>query len=146
MIRLEDEMRLVNRIGWIVAIVSMVCAAAATPGAQAPPQTASQFYMSYRAAFEKAATIEEVFPYVSKDIRAKMESTPAAERPKMFEFVKQMSNMTDVKVVKETKTDDGATLTVEAVSSDKEKMTGQIQVVKEGGAWKMGKESWSNKS
>ncbi len=25
-------------------------------------------------------------------------------------------------------------------------MTGQIQIVKEGAAWKMGKESWSNKS
>jgi hypothetical protein len=140
-------MRAVNRMGWIFAIVAMVCAAAAAPGAQAAPQqTASQFYMSYRAAFEKAKAIEEVFPYVSKDVRAKMEATPAAERPKMFEFVKQMSKMTDVKVVKETKTDDGVMLTVEATSSDKEKMTGQIQVVKEGGAWKMGKESWSNKS
>ena len=37
------------------------------------------------------------------------------------------------------------TLTVEALDG-KDKMSGQIQVVKEGAAWKVGKESWSSKS
>ena len=32
-----------------------------------------------------------------------------------------------------------------AALDGKEKMTGQVKIVKEGGAWKMGKESWSNK-
>ena len=82
---------------------------------------------------------------MSKEMQAQVEATPKAERPKMFEFIKEMStSMTGVKVVKETKMDDGAMLTVEAMDG-KEKMTGQIKIVKEGGAWKMGKESWSNK-
>ena len=50
-----------------------------------------------------------------------------------------------VKVVKETKTANGVTLTVEGTAGA-EKRTGQVQIVQEDGAWKMGKESWSSKS
>jgi hypothetical protein len=122
-------------------MVAMLATAAAAQG----NQTASEFYMSYRAAFAKAKAIDDVLPYMSKPVRAQVESTPAAERPKMFEFVKEMATaMTNVKVLKETKTDDGVTLTVEGMDG-KEKMTGEIQVVRENGAWKMGRERWSNK-
>ena len=62
----------------------------------------------------------------------------------MFEFVKEMSTaMTNVKVIKETKTDTGVTLSVEGMDG-KDKMSGQVQIVKEGDAWKVGKESWSS--
>lgn len=128
----------------VAALVVMVAVASATAAAQAD-QTATDFYMKYRAAFAKAKAIEDLFPMMSKALKAEIESTPKAERPKMFEFVQEMSKgMTGVKVVKETKTAEGAMLTVEAMDG-KDKMTGQITVVKEGGAWKMGKESWSNK-
>jgi hypothetical protein len=128
-----------------LALTVLLMAAVATPAAAQSNQTASDFYMAYRAAFAKAKAIEELFPHMSKEMKSQVESTPAAERPKMFEFVKEMSaSMTNVKVVKETKTDEGVTLTVEGMEG-KEKMTGQIRIVKEGGAWKMGKESWSNK-
>jgi hypothetical protein len=49
-------------------------------------------------------------------------------------------------VLKEAKSADGATLTVEAVDSDKKKTTGTIKVIKEGGAWKIDGESWSSSS
>ena len=130
----------------VAVLVGVLFAGVAAIAAQPASQTASEFYMSYRAAFAKAKAIEEMLPLMSKEMKAQVEKTPAAERPKMFEFVQQMSNgMTNVKVVKETKTDAGATLTVEALDG-KDKMQGQIQVVKEGTAWKMGKESWSSKS
>jgi hypothetical protein len=122
-------------------VVAMVTALAAQPA----NQTATEFYMAYRAAFAKAKAIEDLSPYMSKEMKAQVDSTPAAERPKMFEFVKEMSAaVTNVKVVKETKTDQGVTLTVEGMDG-KEKMTGQIRIVREGGEWKMGRESWSNK-
>ncbi len=38
----------------------------------------------------------------------------------------------------------GATLTVDALDPDKAKTTGTIEVVKEGTAWKLGKESWKS--
>jgi hypothetical protein len=131
------------RVAFLVVVLFAVVAAI---GAQPANQTASEFYMTYRAAFAKAKAIEQMLPLMSAEMKAQVEKTPAAERPKMFEFVQQMSNaMTNVKVIKETKTDTGATLTVEALDG-KDKMSGQIQVVKEGAAWKMGKESWSSKS
>jgi len=132
--------RLVARVASVVVVV---LAGVAALGAQA--QTASDFYTSYRAAFAKAKAIEQMFPLISKDMRAEIEKTPAAERPKMFEFVKEMStSMKGVKVVKETKNDTGVMLTVEALDGTS-KMAGQVQIVKEGDAWKMGKESWSSK-
>ena len=130
----------------LAAVAFLMSAVATVTAAQSADQTATDFYMKYRAAFAKAKAIEDLFPMMSKEIKAQIESTPKAERPKMFEFIQEMSKgMTGVKVVKETKTSDGAMLTVEGMDG-KEKMTGQIQVVKEAGAWKIGKESWSNKS
>jgi hypothetical protein len=126
------------------AVVLMLAAAPAR--AQKAEQTATQFYMTYRAAFDKAKRIEDVLPYMSKKTRGQVESTPAAERPKMFEIVKMMGTLTNVKVSKETKTADGVTLTVSALDSDKKPTSGQIEIVKEDGAWKLGGESWSSKS
>jgi hypothetical protein len=127
------------------AFLAIAVSLAATPGsAQAPPQTASDFYLAYRAAFDKAKTIDELIPFMSKDARAEIEATPAAERGKMFELIKMMGALTGVKVLKETKTASGATLTVEALDPDKKKTTGTIEVVRESSAWKIGNESWSS--
>ena len=129
----------------IASLVVLLCATVTAVAAQTPKQTATEFYTAYRAAFQKAKAIEDLTPLMSKEMKAQVESTPKAERPEMFAFVKEMSKgMTNVKVVKETKTADAVTLTVEAMDG-KDKMTGQVTVVNEGGAWKMGKESWSNK-
>jgi len=64
----------------------------------------------------------------------------------MFEMIKMFGH-TDIKVLKEEKGADGSTvLSVEGVDSDKKKSTGQVTIVKEGAAWKIGKESWTTKS
>lgn len=111
----------------------------------AQTQTASEFYMAYRAAFAKAKSIDDILPYMSKGVRAKVEATPVGERAKMFEFIKEMSaGMANLKIIKETKTEEGATLAVEAIS-EKEKTTGEIQILREDGAWKVGRERWSTK-
>jgi hypothetical protein len=134
-----------HRGGWFVAIVLMLCAASVSVWAQTSRQTASEFYMSYRAAFDKAKAIEELFPHMSKDVRAEIEATPADQRAEMFELAKEMQALSNVKVVQETKTADGVTLTVEAVANNEER-TGQIQIVDEDGAWKIGRQRWSSKS
>ena len=133
-------------VGQLAAIVVLIAVGVSLAAAQQPAnQTASEFYTAYRAAFDKAKKIEELTPYMSKSMKADVEKTPASERPMMFEMIKEMSKMSNVKIVKETKTPDGVTLSVEAVGPDRGKMTGKIDIVKEGGAWKMAKESWSSK-
>lgn len=128
-------------------IVSLTAAPvrAQAPAGDASKQTASQFYMAYRAAFDKAKSVEDLFPYMAEKNRKEAEATPAAERKKMFQMIKMMGALTNVKVIKEARSPDGgATLTVEGTQSDKDKATGTIEIVKEGGAWKIGSESWKS--
>jgi hypothetical protein len=101
--------------------------------------------MQYRKAFDAAKKIEDVLPFMSAETTKQVQATPAAERGQMFEMIKMMGALTNVKIVKETKTAAGATLTVNATDPDKKPTVGTIDVVKESGAWKLGKESWSSK-
>ena len=131
-------------------VVSPIVALCATVALSVPvaaqSKTASQFYMDYRTAFDRASKIDDVLPYMSKQRSDQVAATPADERAKMFEMIKMMGAITDVKILKETKTAEGATLTVEALDPDKKKTTGTVKVIKEGGAWKLDGESWSSSS
>ena len=110
--------------------------------AQTGEQTGTQFYMAYRAAFAKAAKVEELFPFMGASQRAQVEKTPAAERPEMFKMIKAFNTYTNVKVTKETKTATGATLEVEGIDEEKKKATATVELIREGNAWKIGRESW----
>ena len=129
------------------SLTAALCAAMAllTPLA-AQTKTASQFYMDYRTAFDKATKIDDVLPYMSKQRADEVAATPADERAKMFEMIKMMGALTEVKILKEAKTPDGATLTVEALDPEKKKTTGTVKVIKEGDAWKLDGESWKSSS
>jgi hypothetical protein len=131
-------------VSLVALLVGVLLAPSVVTPAAAQAQTASQFYMSYRAAFDKAKKIEDLFPFMAKKNIDQVNQTPAGDRAKMFEMMKMMGSITDVKIVKETKTATGATLDVEALDPDKKKTKGTIDVVKEGGAWKLGTENWSS--
>src|SRR4029079_3275563 len=89
-------------------------------GAQAPAgQTASQFYMTYRAAFDKATKMDDLLPFMSAEQVKMINGTPAAKRSQGFEIIKMMGTMTGVKVTREEKAGSGAKLTVEGLDSDK---------------------------
>ena len=128
-----------------LACLTIALALAASAAEAQGEQSATQFYMAYRAAFAKATKVEDILPYMSKERRAQIEKTPAGERAKMFEFIKEFDTYTQIKVVKEDKSATGATLSAEGIDSDKTKSTATIDVVRENGAWRLGKESWSTK-
>lgn len=132
--------RLVSAIALSAAVVS-----AAEPLLAQTAATASEFYMQYTKVFASAKKVEDLFPYMSAETKKQIESTPAAERVQMFEMVKMMGDHTNVKVVKETKTATGATLNVTALDSDKKPVTGEITIVREANAFKLGTESWTSK-
>ena len=129
--------------GLVALLVGVMLVPALSPPVAAQTQTASQFYMAYRTAFDKAKKIDDLFPFMSKENLDKVNQTPAAERAKMFEMMKMMGTITQVKIVKETKTATGATLDVQALDPDKKPTKGTIEVLKEGSAWKLGGENWS---
>jgi hypothetical protein len=128
----------------LACLTAAVALATTAVQAQAE-QSATQFYMAYRAAFAKATKVDELMPFMAKARRAEIEKTPAGERSKMFAFIKELDTVSQIKVTKETKTANGVTLSAEGIDGDKKKSTGTIEVVREDGGWKLGKESWSTK-
>ena len=102
--------------------------------------------MEYRAAFDKAKAVEHILPFMSASRRKQVESTPADEHKQMFEMIKMIGALTNIKVTKESRTANGATLTVDALDGDKSKTTGTVTLVHENGAWKIDKESFKSSS
>jgi hypothetical protein len=136
-----------NRRLWraLTAALSVFLLMIAAYAAAQPPKTASEFYMQYRRAFDAAGKIEELLPYMSVSVRKQVEATPPADRPEMFGMVKMIGTLTDVTIVKDVRTATDSTLTVDAIDSDGKKIVGTIHIVKEGGAFKLGEENWTNK-
>jgi hypothetical protein len=125
-----------------IICLPIVLFATASLLAQAPTQSASDFYMQYRKAFDAAKKIDDVLPFMSADTTKQIMATPPAERGQMFEMIKMMGALTNVKITKETRTATGATLTVTGLDSDKKITTGTVDIVQENGKWKLGQESW----
>jgi len=121
--------------------LALTFAVPAMAGAEQAPQSATEFYQAYRKAFAKAQKVEDLLPMMAASRRAEMQKTPADERTMMFGMLKEMTaEQGDVKILKETATANGAELSVQAKDS-----TGTVTIVKEGGAWKLDKESWKGK-
>ena len=73
----------------LLAIAVIACGAWAT--AQPKPQTATDFYKSYRAAVAKATKVDDIVPFLSADVKAQVEATPADQRPQLFQMMKMMT-------------------------------------------------------
>ena len=131
-------MKLVCRVLTLGLVLSFAAPALAIEQAA---QTATEFYQAYRKTFAKAQKIEDLLPLMAAGQRAQMEKTPADERKMMFGMLKEMTAAQgDVKVLKETATKTGAELTLETKGEK-----GTATILKEGGAWKLDKESWTGK-
>lgn len=103
----------------------------------------SAFYLAYRQAFDKATTIDELLPWVAKGRAEQIAKAPDTERREAFAMIKMFDDRTNVTVLKETPSDAGAELQVEGMSAEgRGKATGVITLVKEGGAWRIERESW----
>jgi hypothetical protein len=109
-----------------------------------PAQTPTEFYLAYRAAFDKATKVDDLFPYLAAANRKQVEATPKADRDKKFGLMKIVGTLTNVRVLKEERTAQGVTLTVEGIDADRKKQTGTVKIVKEISGWKVGDESWSS--
>ena len=121
--------------------LALTFAVPAMARAEQAPQSATAFYQAYRKAFAKAQKIEDLLPMMAASRRKQMEKNPADERNMMFGMLKEMTaEQGEVKVLKETATANGAELAVQAKDGK-----GTVTLVKEGGAWKLDKESWTNK-
>ena len=132
-------MMLVCRVFTLGLVLSFAAPALIT--AAQGTQSATEFYQAYRKAFAKAQKMEDLLPMMAANRRAEMEKTPADERKMMFGMLKEMTaEQGDVKVLKESATKTGVELALETKNEK-----GTASIVKEGGGWKLDKESWTNK-
>jgi hypothetical protein len=126
----------------LVVGLSMVCTAQSTtaPG----NETASQFYLRYRAAVQSAASIDQILAFWSPDQVDMYRAAPAAERMGFEDIKKAYATHRDVKVAGEKAMGNSATLTLEGTAGDNKRVTGSAQVIRIDGVWKArGPENWA---
>jgi hypothetical protein len=116
---------------------------AAVLAAGEPAKSPTQAYLDYHAAVLKAQTLPEVLPYLSAAYRGMLESRPKKDHPVWLERLKESANVTDLKIGKETITGDKCTLEGTATSARGNAVHGKVNLVKEGGAWKLDEEFWA---
>jgi hypothetical protein len=129
---------MLSRAG-ILAVIAALMVTVLPLASQA--KSATDSYKEYQAAYAKAKSFNDILPFMSKAQVTAFNAIPEAQRKSMWEMTRSM-DPTDVKVVKETATPTGATLDLTGVGSDKKPVKGTVQLVKEGGAWKISKEDW----
>jgi len=129
-----------------IVLVSTLCAPClgqtqAQPSLEAP----MQFYVRYRAAVEKALSVDQIVAFWSDGQAKAFKAAPPDERMSLDELKKAYARLTRVGIVRELVKADSATLILEAVSGDGKPITGSAQLVKENGSWKLAApERWGN--
>jgi hypothetical protein len=112
--------------------------------AQADEKATTDFFLKYRAAYEKSQKLDEVLPYWSKSRLAQVETTPKAERAGLFQMMKGMDDATGFTVEKVTKVSDSVySLSVKGTNGEKKAVKGTVVIKKESGAWKVDKEDYA---
>ena len=107
----------------------------------AQPQSATEFFKAYWAAYAKAKSFQDIASFYAKDVVDAVAKTPPDQNKKMWDEARK-SDPKDVKVVKETVTTTGATLELSGIGAQGQPLTGTAQLVKEGGAWKLAVAFW----
>jgi hypothetical protein len=112
----------------------------------AQPQTPTQTFEAYRKALAGATAYSEILPFMESKGRSMIESIPAANQAKMFDFLKKFAGTySDVAVTKETVTGDTAVLELGGKDPKGQPATGSVPMTKEASGWKVGTEKWSSK-
>jgi hypothetical protein len=119
----------------------------APDGQDSKADSAIQTYIRFRATVVNAKAIDEVTAFWGGPLMYEFNQMPDADKTATLEMVKRIESMTsDVKILKETATGAGVTLTLEGIGRDKKVMTGSVDLVKENGVWKLAaQEQWHPK-
>jgi hypothetical protein len=124
----------------------------ALPQAVASPasgtETATQVYLRFLSVARSAKAMDEITPFWGTALLHEYSLMPDADKPATLDIIKRIeSKISDVRVIKETTTPTGVTLTLEGTGNDKKPMAGSVDLVKENGAWKLAdQERWTPKA
>jgi hypothetical protein len=139
---------MVSLLASLVMIVGgLVQAPSPTKAPDPLRETATQFYLRYRAAVANATSVDDVLRFWSDDVANEYKSAPPDQRVDLA-AIKRMNDMASgVTVTREAvSTGPGtseATLSLEGIGMDQKKVTGTVHLVKKEGAWKLAEpEQW----
>jgi hypothetical protein len=130
----------VSRAWTVLALASI----ASVPLGACTGGKASGTYKEYREALAKATKVEEVLPFLARESRARVEKTPEDQRSRVLAIIKLSSEeILELTVVRETKTETGTRLDVRGITGSGEDATGTVDMVREEGTFRVGKEDWT---
>lgn len=140
-----------KRIGLLLGLSAVLFLNAGAAMAEAV-LTPKETYLKYKTALSAAQKIEDVSSFMCKKVNDEIKETPADMKPMMFGLIKETAPKT-VQIVSEEVKADTATLQLTAKTEPamqdgnkvKEDTKGKVTFVKEGGIWKIDKESWESK-
>jgi hypothetical protein len=123
----------------VVLVFAASVSWSATPPKKQTAETATQFYLRWRTTALNAKSMGEITPFWTADTIEEFNMMPdSAARAETLAMVKRFFSMqTDVTVIKETATPNGATLSLEALDRDRKPVISSVDIVKENGAWKI---------
>jgi len=102
------------------------------------PESGTEFYLRYRKTALAAKSVDEILAFWSSELLHEFKMEPEDARAGTLDMVKRMErSLGDVRVVRETATATGATLSLESIGPDKIAKSGTIELVKQNGAWKL---------
>lgn len=122
--------------------VALVAFALPTAGAVADgPGTPARAYLDLRAAVARATSIDTVLPFLSATYRRVVSSLPAAER---VDWLQRLKRVPPPGVTVQAQALAGDRCALGAVTRDAShvKWSGRVEMVREGGAWKLADETW----
>ena len=128
-------------LAWLLGLALL--AAAFSAPALAKAQSPSEAYLAFVAAAQKATTLEEILPHLSKEYRAMLTAQPKDQKPVWLERMKDSVNMTEIKITKETVSGSKCALEGTAKSAKGMPLKGKVSMVQEDGAWKLDEQMWS---
>ena len=109
------------------------------------PGSPGRAYLELRATVEKTSSPDAVFPYLSGNYRRVVSNLPKAERDAWLARMKRVPPA-QVKIQAQALAGDRAALGVVARDATHIKWSGRVEMVREGGAWKLADEAWTTES
>jgi hypothetical protein len=134
------------RFARFAAFAAMACVVTQASAAPAPvsvePGTPARAYLDLRSAVDRATTPESVFPLLDANYRRVLSNLPRAERDAWLVRTKRHPP-SPVKVQAQALAADRCTLGAVARDATHVKWSGRIEMVREGGSWRLADEVWT---